>query len=826
MKYKYFFLMLGFLCFVQGSSPSAGDPYNVMRIKRTATPREVKQAYKKLAMEWHPDKNDSPEASEKFMAINQAYEVLSDPTKKERYDRFGTFDTGHPHEHQHNDFDHFFNFGGFSKPGGSSFDAHRITFRMYMNSLLEKSHTQPFIIYAYSSYCQMCFLLEPVWKDAVTDLESLGYGIGTVNYLTDGNLFEKLRITHLPSIVVLVEGRVVHFRGNMNGLTSKAIRLFARDAIPNTFLFKLNTYDALRRFLDQWEATNKPSILMLGSKEEPRLRYLLAAMKFSHFARFAYICINNAHSDVVEMKKALNIQCSDCENIFVFKENPESGPLAKLISDDRQFSTQEISALIEKNKFIEMPRLSSMGFFDELCPISSRSVKHFCVILPVFDVASDQKYVKAMRKFVQTYDDQLTKERVHISSVFIDKQKEFVNEFKHVLPINEEKRSILVLWRYEYVKAKYSWIPSVWSVDPEIMHKSFETLKEHLYLLSRGTLRMDHTAKIVSLVDEYAPTWFTSFSRTLVRMAETVWFHITKEEALPILSVMGTLLFIFFVGYGLNYLVADSAKTRQFQKEKTPFPTEQKEWHPEDPKTASTQRSSSTATQPGKNYSAKTKIWREMEPMIHELRAETYFGLIRLLKPGCRSIIILVDPDSKDFLLPQFARHMYPLRNNKTFSFGFLMVNKNLAFFRSLLEHTLPGDEDNTKDKANTSAAVNVDNASASLLTRERLKEINPKQTLGTVLVLCGWKLYFSVYHPMHSTSRSKNYVGFECSDDEDLSSDCGDTKVNTGGKKQKILKKDLNVENVLNGMSSFLDRLLEGSIRRYYVPEWPDNLK
>jgi len=56
------------------------------------------------------------------------------------------------------------------------------------------------------------------------------------------------------------------------------------------------------------------------------------------------------------------------------------------------------------------------------------------------------------------------------------------------------------------------------------------------------------------------------------------------------------------------------------------------------------------------------RVWREMEPMVHELRAETYFGLIRLLKPGCRSIILLVDPDSKDVLLPQFAKYIYPLR--------------------------------------------------------------------------------------------------------------------------------------------------------------------
>jgi len=54
-----------------------------------------------------------------------------------------------------------------------------------------------------------------------------------------------------------------------------------------------------------------------------------------------------------------------------------------------------------------------------------------------------------------------------------------------------------------------------------------------------------------------------------------------------------------------------------------------------------------------------------MNPLMHELRAETQFGLIRLLKPGCRSIIILVDAESKETLLQQFARHVYCLRKYK-----------------------------------------------------------------------------------------------------------------------------------------------------------------
>lgn len=47
-------------------------------------------------------------------------------------------------------------------------------------------------------------------------------------------------------------------------------------------------------------------------------------MKYSHFARFAYVNLNDkVHGEIQEMKSALEINCFDCENIYIFKENPE-----------------------------------------------------------------------------------------------------------------------------------------------------------------------------------------------------------------------------------------------------------------------------------------------------------------------------------------------------------------------------------------------------------------------------------------------------------------------------------------------------------------------
>lgn len=153
---------------------------------------------------------------------------------------------------------------------------------------------------------------------------------------------------------------------------------------------------------------------------------------------------------------------------------------------------------------------------------------------------------------------------------------------------------------------------------------------------------------------------------------------------------------------------------------------------------------------------------------VIELRRETYFGLVRLLKPGCRTIVLLCDTHSRVKLLTKFFHCIYPYRKNKTLQFAFLLIEKNIGWYEDVLKLAL---------------------------NEKREIHINPINCIGTVLVINGFKKYFSVYHASDT----------RCDPDEPLL---------------------LLEESLLDNLPQWLVRLFEGRASRYYVKYWPTRMR
>ena len=454
--------------------------------------------------------------------------------------------------------------------------------------------------------------------------------------------------------------------------------------------------------------------IVIFQVEVTRLRYLTTAFKYRSRAAVGYVRLSDRGAQKTIRRFAVP-KSSQIDTMFVFHEkNPgdhDHVPVASLSMKD--LGVNAMAEVIDANLFLQLPRLSSQSVFDALCPAeSSRHQKRLCVTLVTKEAEAQEheRHRQALRDFAMEH--MFSPDRVRFTYVLMEKQADFVQSLSAAKPgakggkektasedLSDPSLKIAILWRRGNSKLKFEWLEGTWTQAPEDQaNHSREELERTINRLLSSNEVLLHETVIKELFDEHAQSIFARIMNRVVEGCENLRDTLTREELFPAISLILTVGAIMFGGYLLNYLagVEESNLERGFGVDGKRIP----------------------------------------ELKVHEMKAESYNGLVRLLRPGCRTIVVLVDRDSKEQLVRRFFRTAWPYRRNKSLLFAFVYIERARRWYEQILQVALHGNDPDAP-------AIRV----------------NPKNCVGTVLALNGHRRYFCMYHARHPERAGESYL-------------------------------------------------------------------
>ena len=573
-------LILAILASIWVLSECKLEPYKVLGVARSASTQDIRRAYKNLAKEWHPDKNDSPGAQEKFVQINAAYELLSDPERRRKYDQHGITDEpgaergggghGGPHFRRfHSPFD-FFEDDFFGGGGGFNFHFNQrersneprlyhkqaISAHAYYNKILPGSFSQPHLILFFSDFCFTCLRIEPIWTKLTEELEPVGFGVITVHVGHERELARKIGANEIPHMAMLMDGKVVHYKDPQ--FSALKTLDFVRNRLPYKLVEHVDESN-IDQFLNGWH-DNRIRVLLFGKTEVIRLRYLTTAFKFRSRAKLGYVRITNDKAK--KIVKRYNVP-KTTDSMLVFHEDPKT-PVASVSMQDLALTT--LFEVVESHQFLRLPRLSSQVIMDQLCPESSKTKKRLCVVLvnegkEVLIPEEEQKR-EALRNFVQDHSNDFSPDRVRFAYILRGIQAEFVStliEKANKVDTNDDL-NMAILWRRNSKNFKYEWFSKKWDVEKEsqIMQVASNETQDELKAMLKKLLSpneiLTHEAVIQELLDEHAAGLLARVFNRIMETSEWLKDNMTKEEVLPAISLVGAVAFLILGSHCLQWL--------------------------------------------------------------------------------------------------------------------------------------------------------------------------------------------------------------------------------------------------------------------------------
>ncbi|KAM3964314.1 dnaJ homolog subfamily C member 10-like [Aphomia sociella] len=302
--------------------------YEILGLSKQASTQDIKQAYKKLAVKFHPDKNSNKGEQEKFIKISEAYETLKDPEKRRKYDLYGSFSsyTRKYDYHSQSEYNDLFYNGLYH--GDANVDT--LSGQSFYNYLSEGFY----FINFYSPFCPPCQSLVDHWKKLAEIYKGI-VKIGAVNCKYHNSFcYNSMRIGSYPSLLFYPNGKhgnYVYYRGD-------------------------RTLEALDQFIMSYlgSRVHVPTVSLLRSKHTT-MAYVLGSNRIDRNAltRIAYHLnglvtlviveddnlraelTSDEYTTVVFRYKGENIEIKSTEEKEVLKEIVDALPKTELIDPNK-----------------------------------------------------------------------------------------------------------------------------------------------------------------------------------------------------------------------------------------------------------------------------------------------------------------------------------------------------------------------------------------------------------------------------------------------------------------------------------------------------------
>ncbi|XP_030835079.1 dnaJ homolog subfamily C member 16-like isoform X1 [Strongylocentrotus purpuratus] len=630
------------------------NPYKTLSVSKSASQPEIKRAYKKLAREWHPDKSDDPNASDKFIKIQQSYEILSDEAKRREYDQFGIVDPQESQRRQRDPFaDQFFqqnnNFGGgFNFHNSGNNDPRRVTLSRLQDGILPQSTDKPYLIFVTGSFCFNCMNIERMWSDITPEIESWGVGVGSVNIDSDRRLASVLGIRHRPAIAGIINGQVTDY--GQGSVTLKAMRDFVDRLLPSSLIQEVhnNNYED---FFANFYNENKPRVLLYSRNRDIPIIFKVGAFAFREHQTFGFTSAKYSNTDGV--LKHVGVQ-HRTGKVLVFKENiKESVDMV----EEKHMTLEALTHLLNYNKYLYLPRLSSQTLFEEMCPETPNLVgRKLCVIQITKATPEHEPFRASFRDMVMStpswpHEAKMTYMLFENQEQVAAAMEGLMVEVLHAVPV-------AIVWRQRGNQIRHAWLPDGWEGQDITMER--RGIKEFLYRLNDGTSKFAHKGILPQFNDENAPAWPIRKFRELTQKMTDLYnaaYNFIFGSSWESSSLLMLMMVIYFGCFVLAFLGLFGGS--------------------KEPKEASQENNEGgERSQPRAKRSVSMK----------ELGRHEYANLIER-KRNSWHLILLVKDSSRSSLCQQLSKELgsYPLR----LPLNFVSIDKQTFWYRTLV----PGKE-------------------------------------------------------------------------------------------------------------------------------------